>query len=539
MKNRMLQSTIIGVGLGGTYYLLGPTVLHSFYDYPIFSREYAAAIALLVSVAGFKIAYDFIGDTSEYEDDVFKKSPSKQKALRRAPSKEFLSKQPNGLTVGRFKRHYVGIPFYSSPEHQLIIGAPGEGKSVTMQNAIIYDFNFATSEEKLCSMLVLDVKPELSRRGVYEGRDDIKIINPTVFGSCGFNIFYGLTSKTTDDELSQRFSMIADTVIQDSGADNRFFSDAAKNIFTAFLMYGFVTGKQFGECIEEMRNVPVSDLIAQIITDDRMDNHSKIKRLISEFDGKTSDGFQDVAMTLKNDLAVFDDDKVKACFASTNPKKVSPLDLINGISVFLAIPEHEVKRLASVQRLIVNTCLECLMSQDEARRSNKRPIWVLIDEAGSIGKLPILGDVLARGRSKGIQVSLVIQSEGQLDTTYGRDMTRAIKDCCKTTIVFGSNDLPTCEAISKRTGVFSERKTSTTTRGSSASSTRSSSQEYRPAVDVADIQNLSRDNKLLVFARGDWFIVKKAPYFTIPMLNDKSAEIEKLNAELHDESTSY
>ena len=462
-------------------------------------------------------------------------SADKVKALNHAPSKEYLARNPDGFTIGKFKGRFVRLPFLSSPEHQLIVGAPGDGKSTTLENAILWNHNFATPEDKLNSMLVVDVKPELSRKGIYEGRKDIKIINPSISGSCGFDIYYGLTARSSDDELAERCSMIANTVIKDTGSDNVYFAEAARNIFTAFLMYGFVTEKTFGDCIDEILDTPVEDLIAQILTDPRMDEHRKIKRLIREFDGKTSDGFQDVAMTLKKDLAIFDTTSVKACFAPDNPDKVSPIDLVNGTSIFLAIPDHLLLQYATIFRLILNMCMSYIMAQDESKRHNKRPIWVLIDEAGSIGKLPILGDVLARGRSKGIQCSLVIQSEGQLDTTYGHDMTRAIKDCCKTTIVFGSNDVRTCEDLAKRTGVYTESKTSTTTRGGTLSgdSSRNESSEYRPVVDVADIQNLSRSNKILVFARGDWFICDKAPYYKVPMLAEKSVEIEKQNAEFH------
>lgn len=532
MKKKLVTSTFFSAILAAIYLIIGPAYLKDIAKVsPIFSRENALVVSVLIFVITFLVVFS----NTDRDKNVLDQSASKKQALAHAPSKEYLSKDPDGLTIGKYKGKYVRIPFLDSPEHQLMYGAPGDGKSTTLLNAILWDYNFADIKEKLCSMLVVDVKPELSRKGVYEGRKDIKIINPSIIKSCGFNVFYGLSLNSTDDELYERCSMMANTIVKDAGSDNVYFSESARNILAAFLMYGFVTSKTFGECIDEILDAPVEDLIAQILSDSRMENHRRIKRLIREFDGKTSDGFQDVAMTLKKDLGIFDTASVKACFAADNPDKVSPVDLINGTSIFLAIPDHLLEQYSTVFRLILNMCMTHIMAQDESKRKNKRPIWVLIDEAGSIGKLPILGDVLARGRSKGIQCSLVVQSEGQLDTTYGHDMTRAIKDCCKTTIVFGSNDDKTCEGFSKRTGVFTETKISTTSKGSAMSvdSSRNESTEYRPAVDVADIQNLSRNDKVLIFARGDWFLCNKAPYFKVPLLAEKSAEIEKQNAEFH------
>ncbi len=530
MKKKLLTSTIFSAILAVAYLIACPLFLQDYAkSFAILSKDKAP----LVSVIVFSLAFLVVYSGTDNNKDVLAQSTSKKKALSHAPSKEFLSKVPNGLTVGMHNGRFVSIPFLNSPEHQLCYGAPGDGKSTTIENPILYYMNFAPAAEKLCSMLVVDVKPELSRKGVYEGREDVKIINPSVLNSTGFHAFYGLSEKSSDDVLAERCTMIAETVIKDTGSDNIYFAEAARNIFTAFLMYGFVTSKKFGECIEEILDAPVEDLIAQILSDSRMEGHPKIKRLIREFDGKTSDGFQDVAMTLKKDLAIFDTESVKACFDPDNPDRVSPEDLINGTSIFLAIPDHLLRQYSTIFRLILNMCMTHIMAQDESKRKDKRPIWVLVDEAGSIGKLPILGDVLARGRSKGIQCTLIVQSEGQLDATYGHDTARAIKDCCKTTIVFGCNDTQTCKGLSERTGVFAETKISTTSRGSAMSvgSSRSESTEYRPAVDVADIQNLFRNNKVLVFARGDWFLVNKAPYYTVPMLNEKSVEIEKQNAE--------
>ncbi len=256
MKKRLISGALLGTVITIVCYVAG---LSTFESDAIFQPWMV-----------FLVVFIFVFSITEDDKDVLELSESKKKALSHAPSKENLSSIPNGLTFGRYGNKYVRTLFNDSPEHQLIYGAPGDGKSTTIQNAIIYDLNFATPSEKLCSMLVVDVKPELSRRGVFEGRDDIKIINPTKMGSCGFDLFYGLSKDSSDDEVYDRCSMIANIVISDTGTNNVYFPESARNIFTAFLMYGFFKGKTFKECIEDILDSSVEDFVAQILEDDEI-----------------------------------------------------------------------------------------------------------------------------------------------------------------------------------------------------------------------------------------------------------------------------
>lgn len=105
-------------------------------------------------------------------------------------------------------------------------------------------------------------------------------------------------------------------------------------------------------------------------------------------------------MTLQQDLSIFDVDSVQQCFSADNPKMASPVDLANGVSLFIAIPDHLLKSYSPVFRLITQLCLNYMMSLPEWTRQNKKPVWFLIDEAGSIGAIPDMIEALARGRSK-------------------------------------------------------------------------------------------------------------------------------------------
>lgn len=494
------------------------------------------ALIIVISVSGFFLfnlkRYLWDGQTdfvSHHDRSVTSTSQDKRKAQNRPVPPQYVSTQPDGLTIGRRRGKYVRIPFMMSPEHQIIFGAPGSKKSNIIKNGLIEIFNFNSDVN---AVLAIDCKPELSRECVYEGRPDVKVINPSATDRWGFDVYYGLTDKSSDDALKDRFSMVARTLVVNSGGDNAFFYVSAQNILTAFLMYGFRKGYSFGKAVLTVMDVSAEDLIAEILNDEDMDQHPKIKRLIREFDGKDSDAFQDITMTLQQDLAIFDVDSVQQCFASDNPKMASPVDLANGVSLFIAIPDHLLKSYSPIFRLITQLCLRHVMSLPEWTRRDKKPVWFLIDEAGSIGPIPDMLEALARGRSKKIQITLICQSYAQMEQTYGKEGAVTITDCVKTTIVLSCFNTHTARAFSDRIGTYRETKVSKQKKGSGTAA-KSESEEYRPIMDISDIAELERDEKVLVFSGGNWFLVDKAPYYTIPKHKNASDIIQEKNSRFY------
>lgn len=465
--------------------------------------------------------------------DVIDLSNDKRKAQNHPVPKEYLSKEPDGFTLGYYHNRYLRVPFLNSPEHQLILGAPGSNKSTVTLNALIHNYNFATPEDKLHAVLAIDCKPELSRLSIFEGRNDVLILNPSNPNSVGFDPYYGLSPDSTDDELRERFDVIARTLVVNTGGDNSFFYASAQKILTATLMYGFRLGYNLAESIRLVLGIATEDLIAEILTNEQMESHPKIRSLVRVYDGKDSDAMQDVTMTLQQDLSIFDMDTVTEFFSSANNLRATPHDLINGTSLFLSIPDHLLKMYSPIFRMIVQLCLKHLVSVPEWTRKGKRPIWFLIDEAGSIGKLPdLIEEGLPRARSKGCQITLICQSYGQLETTYGEAAARSILDCCKTAIIFSCNDTRSAEMISKWTGSYRETKLSKHSNGTSSiriPSSQNESQEYRPVMDVSDIKMLERNNQVLLFGKEGWCLCRKLPFYEIPIHLSKSQEIEKRN----------
>lgn len=465
-----------------------------------------------------------------------KSSISKDKRTIMYPNvpRKYLSKQPDDFTIGRYRNKYFRIPIDTNDvKHTLIIGSPGSFKSSTLLNALIWNFNFE-KENRPMTAFALDVKPELSRKSIDESRTDVKIIDPSVNTGCGFNVWYGLDQDSLDDQLIERADLIARTLITNpsGNGDNEFFYISAQNLMVPFLVYGFRKGMGFEETILQIIRIPLQDLITTVLMDEDMQtNHPKVIGMLTPYDGKDSDAIQDIELTLRQDLRIFDTDTVKYQF-DDNPLKASPQDLINGISIFLALPDHLLKQYSPVFRLITQMVLNYLSSIPEHERAERDVpmIWLLIDEFGSIGKLQIQ-EPLARLRSRKVSIWLACQGLSQLDLTYGHDGTRTILDNTETTLVFSCKDKPTAEIISSWCGQYQETKISKNKKNTSMFGDQSltTSSEYRNVMDISDIMALRKDKELLVFDEGNRYLIKKCPYWQIPLLKQKSDEIKKIN----------
>lgn len=461
-------------------------------------------------------------------------SMDKRKAMYPNVPSRYLSKKPNDFTLGKYHHKYFRLPInLNDITHCLVIGAPGSFKSSTLLNALIWNFNFAEQKDKF-TVFAMDVKPELARKSVDTRSNQCHVFNPSIKDGWGWEVWYGLNSESTDDEIIERADMLARAIITNpNNGQNEFFYISAQNLLVCFLAWGFVKGLGFTATIEQVISVPLKDLISTVIFDEDMEKHESIMNPLKGYDGKTSDGMQDVELTLRQELRVFQTKSVRYQF-DDNPKKANPSDLVNGISVFLAIPDNLLKQYSAVFRLITQQVLNFLSSiPEESRADYDAPlIWMLIDEFGSIGKIPDILDALARLRSRKVSIWLAVQGLSQLDMAYGHDGSRAIVDNTETTLVFSCKDKSTVDIIASWCGQYLETKISKHKKPGQilgGSQSLSESGEYRNVMDAVDIMSLKKNNELLVFDSGNRYLVQKCPYWMIQQLKNKSEEITRKN----------
>ena len=486
----------------------------------------------LIVVAFHIIQYIFLGKRKFSPDR--NSSKDKRKAMYQNVDRYLLSSIPDDFTVGKYRGKYFKIPIDTHDvTHCLVFGSPGSFKSSTLLNSLIWNFNFEKNNKM--TVFAIDVKPELSLKSIYEHSSNVHVFNPSITSGYGWNTWYVLDENSTDDQLIERADMIARALIANPGgnSDNEFFYISAQNLMVPFLVYGYRKGYGFVETILQIIQIPLQDYIATIMMDDSFnEKHPKIIGMLRPYEGKDSESMQDIELTLRQDLRIWDTDSIKYQF-DENPNKASPEDLTNDISVFMALPDNLIKQYSPIFRLVTQMVLNFLASIPESKRAdNDVPlIWLLIDEFGSIGKISIQ-EPLARLRSRKVSIWLACQGLSQLDATYGHDGTRAILDNTETTLVFSCKDKSTAEMLSAWCGQYQETKVSKNKKpGTFANDEYSltTSSEYRNVMDISDIIALKKNKELLVFHEGNRYLVDKCPYWMIPSLKEKSDEIKRLN----------
>lgn len=469
-------------------------------------------------------------------------SPDKVRAMHQPIAPEYRSDLPKSFTIGKDGRHYVTLPEdKNNIFHCLIVGAPGAWKSATILNSLIWNFNYASPEERM-TVFALDVKPELLRKSVFYDQDidnaklKVKVINPTSSNPYyyGFDPYFGLSQDNTDDELEDRMDTIARSLIATSDeSENAIFYHTAQNIMIGILIYGFRKGLGFIDSMHMLMSVSVKDMIAEILSDKEMvKQHPKLRMILQTHDGDGSEMLQDAENTMHEMLRIFSNDSVKYCLQD-NPRMASPEDLTNGISVFLSIPDSELHRFSPIFRMITQLVINYLGSIPDRKRSEPDVpiIWLLIDEFGSIGHLDI-AEPLARFRSRKISIWLCAQGLSQLDQTYGKDGRRSIMTNCKVKLVLSSTDDEADKMYAALAGNYRETKVANNRNGVlgiTNNSTQNLSTEYRPIFDIADLRRLEEEKKILAYVNGSYIYADKCPYFLIPTLRKTSERIVEAN----------
>lgn len=510
----------------------------------IFHGVLITVIPVLVVFLINQIRSRFFGVTSfdPWKKDVAQRSKDKQAAMEEPVPREYISTKPDGFTIGKSGGRYVRLPIDSNNIlHTLVIGAPGSMKSVTLLNALIWNANFAKQDEKM-TVFAIDVKPELQRKSVaYDATgESIKVVNPASTEAVyfGWDVYYGLSPISSDDQVEERADLIARSLINcKEGSENEIFYNTARNLMVAFLIYGFFSGKGFLDSMLQLMSVPMKDLIAEILTDQEMvKKHPKLRLILQSYDSADGDNemLKDAENTMHEKLRIFGVRSVQYMLRD-NPQKASPKDLTDGTSIFLSLPDNLLKQYAPLFNLMTQQVLNYLSSIPEWERAERNVpvIWVLIDEFGSIGHMDIEG-ALARLRSRKVCIWLCVQGLSQLDDTYGQNGRRSIVTDCETTLIFSSKDDVANKFFSDIGGMYKETKISKQRNGFSgvSSITQSESTEYRPIFDVSDFVKLKKDKKLIAFVEGHHFYIDKCGYFQIKKLDEVSKAVKAQNDRL-------
>lgn len=470
-----------------------------------------------------------------FKKSISSPSKDKQRAMYPRPDKRLLVENIDGKSfiLGSFKDKFVGFNLDKRDVRNIcLIGAPGTGKSVSIISNLI-----PIQKNKTATIFAFDIKPELCYKSNYIDADDVRYVDPTSNIGCGWNVFYELGDNpaTADiDKIINVLDTISRSLIEPGSKDNLVFSESARNIFIGACAYGIRKGRGFVECINALLHEPLPDFIYGAIKDNKIEDAEIIQSYLAPYE-ENNETNQSINVTLRQSLNVFMKKNVRYKLQDCSIK-ASPLDLLNDINVYIAMPDYELKEYAPILRLIATQVMNELGKTSDVIRSsdNAKPIILLIDEFGSIGQIPNIFDALARFRSRQIYVILALQNLHQVSQTYSEVEAKMCWDLCVVKMILSNSDDWTSQLISNLSGKYRESKTSLSSKGDFLSKDKSNtySEEYRPIVEANDLLTLSDKAEIIVFTKEGYNRLDRCNYYLIDDLNNISKDCVRHNQEV-------
>jgi type IV conjugative transfer system coupling protein TraD len=322
---------------------------------------------------------------------------------------------------GSFEIGGVNVPDAFEPEHILICGAPGTGKT----NIIIKMLAGIRSRGKRA--IVYDTAGTFVEKFYRPGID--VLLNP-------LDVRTDRWSPWVDVPRDYHYDQIAESTIPDKSGDP-FWAKSARGTLVAVLRK-----------LARQQRTLVSILLDTLL-------RSKLKDLAAFSQGtdaaafislegeRTSAGIQAELASVMRSFAYLDDteDGLSIRDWVANERDDSWL--------FITVKADQLPSLRPLITVWLDIAISAIMSLSADRN---RRLYCVIDELPSLQKLPSLSDFLARARKYGGCGILGFQSYPQLEATYGIQDAAAITGYCSTWVALRANDTPTAKHVSENLG---------------------------------------------------------------------------------------
>jgi type IV secretory pathway TraG/TraD family ATPase VirD4 len=145
---------------------------------------------------------------------------------------------------------------------------------------------------------------------------------------------------------------------------------------------------------------------------------------------------------------------------------------------------------------LISTLFQAIMNKPNRPEDMNKRYYFVLDEAGNLGKIAGLDLATSLGRSYGISVLLSVQSIGQLDIKYTKEIRQTLIDSMGTSIIFRVKDPDTAKWLSEAIGEHTvKRYTDSINYGveqNKGGGGENSSQVTEPAVKPSDILGLEK-----------------------------------------------
>ncbi|MBT2245929.1 type IV secretion system DNA-binding domain-containing protein [Sphingobium sp. BHU LFT2] len=315
----------------------------------------------------------------------------------------------------------VPVPEAFEPEHILLCGAPGTGKT-NLINGMLDGIRKSGRRA-----IVYDTAGTFVEKFYRQGTD--MLLNPLDQRTARW-------SPWVDVPRDYHYDQIAESTIPEKHGDP-FWAKAARGTLVAVMRK-----------LARQKHTYVSVLLDRLL-------RSKLKDLAAFVSGtdaaafistegeRTSAGIQAELASVMRSFGYLDD--TEDGFSIRDWVKKGQ----EGSWLFITVKADQLPSLRPLITVWLDIAISAIMSltPDRGRR-----LYCVIDELPTLQKLPSLSDFLARARKYGGCGILGFQSYPQLEATYGIQDAAAITGYCSTWVALRANDTATAKHVSENLG---------------------------------------------------------------------------------------
>lgn len=315
----------------------------------------------------------------------------------------------------------VPVPEAFEPEHILLCGAPGTGKT----NLIVGMLDGIRQSGRRA--IVYDTAGTFVEKFYRQGQD--MLLNPLDQRTAHW-------SPWVDVPRDYHYDQIAESTIPDKHGDP-FWAKAARGTLVA-VMRKLARQKHtyVSVLLDRLLRSKLKDLAAFVTGTDAA-------AFISTEGERTSAGIQAELASVMRSFSYLDDTEDGFSIRDWVEKGDE------GSWLFITVKADQLPSLRPLITVWLDIAISAIMSLTPDR---DRRLYCVIDELPTLQKLPSLSDFLARARKYGGCGILGFQSYPQLEATYGIQDAAAITGYCSTWVALRANDTATAKHVSENLG---------------------------------------------------------------------------------------
>lgn len=356
------------------------------------------------------------------------------------------------------------IPREQETVHTFVAGASRSGKTSSIFNSLLTSIEKNFDDNEYCKVIIADVKNDFRTR--FFNKDKDIFLCPVYKNSAYFNVFNNMDYGTDLDLIASAFFS------KSNDSKDDFWNLTAIEVLKALLLHCYLYKDENGQhsyrnyesLLKMILGYSENELYKNFIALYKKTGANQFSLAASFLKTNGSSGSAgDILKTLKAGVKILDilaKGEVEAKKNNYKQKEFIIEDFLNQkgkVKLFLGnFPEFQ-DAISPIIALVVQLLGKKAVSsgeEDERETEQNRRIFFVLDELGTLPKIPVLADSLLRiGGGKGVSVNLGMQSIAGLNVSWTKDAVSDMFNNCGNVFCFSLNDPETAKFMSSAFGI--------------------------------------------------------------------------------------